>query len=211
MAERIFKQCLYENTDIHPTKKALIETFLLLAEQQGFLKIRIENVLKQSGISKGSLYHHFTDFDDLVGEAKAQVFLSGAKRTVDNINFMVEQSKSAKDIKTLGRALLSETLTVEGVRRRQMRARILGTAMDDPKLLEYVLTTQQWVTEEITEAVVSAKCKGLVKQDVDPHLSAVFVQTNVLGKIVDDVSYAPVKPDDWTDWVISILDYKIFA
>jgi len=104
-----------------------------------------------------------------------------------------------------------ETLAVEGVLQRQMRARILGASMKYPKLMEHVLVTQQWITEEITETITNAKYKGLIKQDVDSHIAAVFIQTYVFGKIVDDISYTPVDPDDWADWIMSILDHKIFS
>lgn len=211
MTKTIFNRHSSERPDVHPTKKALIDTFLQLAEQQDLSKIRIENVLEQSGISKGSLYHHFVDFDDLVGEAQAQIFASTTKRTIDSINFVVEQSNSAEELKASVRALILETLTAEGVLQRQMRARILGAAMKYPKLFEHVLVTQQCLTEEITEAITNAKRKGMVKQGVDSHLAAVFIQTYIFGKIVDDISYAPVNPDNWADWVISILDHKIFV
>lgn len=211
MAKAIFNRRLSEHSDIHPTKKTLIDTFLQLAEQQDFSKIRIENVLERSGISKGSLYHHFTDFDDLVAEAQARVFARVTKRTLDSINFVVNQSKSAADLKASVRGLILETLTADGVLQRQMRARIIGVSMKYPKLLEHVLVTQQWLTEEITETITNAKSKGLVKQDVDSHLAAVFIQTYIFGKIVDDISYAPVDPDDWADWIMSILDHKLFS
>jgi AcrR family transcriptional regulator len=211
MTKAIFNRHSSEHPDIHPTKKALIDTFLRLAEQQDFSKVRIENVLERSGISKGSLYHHFTDFDDLIAEAKAKVFTSATKRTVDSINFVVNQSKSAEDLKASVRGLIMETLAVEGVLQRQMRARILGASMKYPKLMEHVLVTQQWLTEEITETITNAKYKGLIKQDVDSHIAAVFIQTYVFGKIVDDISYTPVDPDDWADWIMSILDHKIFS
>jgi len=211
MAKTVNKRRSSEHPDIHPTKKALIETFLRLADQQDLSKIRIENVLEHSGISKGSLYHHFTDFDDLVAEAKAQIFASSTKRTVDSINFVVNQSKSAEELRASVRGLILETLTADGVLQRQMRARILGTSITYPKLLEHVLVTQQWLTEEITATITNAKYRGLVKQSVDSHLAAVFIQTYIFGKIVDDISYAPVDPDDWADWIMSILDHKIFS
>ena len=55
---------------LHPTKRALITTVL---EQLKTLKpseITSESVLDKSGISKGSLYHHFEDFDDLIETAQ---------------------------------------------------------------------------------------------------------------------------------------------
>ena len=55
---------------LHPTKRALIETVLELLKSVKPNELTSESVLEKSGISKGSLYHHFEDFDDLIETAE---------------------------------------------------------------------------------------------------------------------------------------------
>jgi AcrR family transcriptional regulator len=56
----------------HPTKRALIDAVKLLLEQQPMSELTSEQVLEFSGKSKGSLYHHFEDFGDLVEHAQLE-------------------------------------------------------------------------------------------------------------------------------------------
>ena len=69
----------------------------------------------------------------------------------------------------------------------------------------------QILTNEISEILTRAKERGLVKMSVDTKLAAVFIQGYTFGKIVDDTSNAPVDSNDWTDWIMSILEYKILS
>lgn len=195
----------------HPTRKKLIATFLRLGEAQDFSTITVDAVLGEAQISKGSLYHHFNDFDDLLAQAKAHLFSIGVDRSIEMMGTMLEKSKTAEDFKALIRVLILDTLTPQGVHNRLMRARILGSSMRLPKLQEYVHTEQRRMTEEIAGIFMDAKGKGFVKQDVDPHLAAVFIQAYTFGKVVDDVSDAPIAADDWADWIMSILTHKILA
>jgi len=195
----------------HPTRGKLIATFLRLGEAQDFSTITVEMVLGEAGVSKGSLYHHFHDFDDLLAQAKAHLFSIGINRSVEMMRTILDKSETAEEFKSLIRALILDTLTPQGVHHRLMRARILGASMRLPKLQEYVQAEQRRLTEEIAGLFIGAKGKGLVKKGLDPHLAAVFIQAYTFGKVFDDVSDAPIAPDDWADWIMSILTYKIIA
>lgn len=197
--------------ETHPTRDKLIESFLRLGETQDFSTITVETVLGEAGVSKGSLYHHFNDFDDLLAQAKAHLFSIGINRSIEMMTTILDKSETVEDFKSLIRALILDTLTPQGVHHRLMRARILGASMRFPKLQEYVQAEQRRLTEEIAGLFIGAKGKGLVKKGLDPHLAAVFIQAYTFGKVFDDVSDAPIAPDDWADWIMSILTYKIIA
>jgi len=49
-------------TQPHPTKVALIEVVKEMIAEFGADGFTVEMVLAESGISRGSLYHHFEDF-----------------------------------------------------------------------------------------------------------------------------------------------------
>ena len=65
-----------ENAD-HPTRARLLEATIELLEQQSPDELQIDSILRASGVSKGSLYHHFEDGRALIDEALLRKFASG--------------------------------------------------------------------------------------------------------------------------------------
>jgi AcrR family transcriptional regulator len=61
------------STRPHPTKVALLEVVKGMVAEYGADGFTVEMVLAESGISRGSLYHHFEDFPDLVEEALLEI------------------------------------------------------------------------------------------------------------------------------------------
>jgi AcrR family transcriptional regulator len=57
-------------TSLHPTKTKLIETAVSLIDEFGPIGFTVDALLERSSISKGSLYHHFVDFSDVIEQAQ---------------------------------------------------------------------------------------------------------------------------------------------
>jgi len=73
-------------TDRHPKSEAL-HTAVALLDERAPDEITVERVLSESGVSKGSLYHHYRDFNDLLDRAQVQRFT----RLVDASIAMIAQ------------------------------------------------------------------------------------------------------------------------
>jgi AcrR family transcriptional regulator len=193
----------------HPTRQKLIDAFLQMAEDDHFGKIKVGDLLKKAGISKGSLYHHFADFDDLLAEAMAYAFSVGVNRSIQLLDGTLEKINSREDLQLLFRRLTLDTLTPEGKRQRVMRAKVMGASVQYPKLDAVVRAAQTQLTRKFEEMFLLAGRKGFLKPGLNLHLCAVFIQAYTFGKIIDDMSGEAVDPDDWADWIVSILTYKI--
>ncbi len=57
-------------TTFHPTKRLLVETVAGMLEAKKPSEILADGVLESSGVSKGSMYHHFEDLQELVETAR---------------------------------------------------------------------------------------------------------------------------------------------
>ena len=55
---------------MHPTKQILLETTVALLDELPSDEVTSDTVLRRSGISKGSLYHHFPDYGHLIDDAE---------------------------------------------------------------------------------------------------------------------------------------------
>lgn len=67
---------------LHPTKQLLLETGLVLLLEQGYNDLGIQTLLKETGVPKGSFYHHF--------DSKADFALQVVDLYMDRVHHALE-------------------------------------------------------------------------------------------------------------------------
>src|SRR4051812_12979287 len=71
-------------TKAEATRRALIASGRTLFGSQGYANTSVDEVVRDAGVTKGALYHHFKDKDDLfravVEEVKLEVTTAAADR-----------------------------------------------------------------------------------------------------------------------------------
>jgi AcrR family transcriptional regulator len=188
---------------IHPTKEKLIETMISLMEENALASILVDDVLRESNISKGSLYHHFENFDDLVEAALIARFAAGVDSSIYLVSEAVNGAKSSEEL--LEKIVLVTSATQGRTRSkfRLERARVIGLSVNSPKLLESLEREQERLTTAMADIVREGQEKGWVSKTFDAKTIAVFLQAYTLGRVIDDVAGKDQQIDsnDWNDVV----------
>ena len=83
---------------IHTTKEKLIQTFLDLSKTNSWHEITSDMVLDTSGITKGSLYHHFDYFGELIETVRVRRFSQWVDESIITLTNHLSASKSREDI-----------------------------------------------------------------------------------------------------------------
>ena len=188
---------------IHPTKEKLIATMVSLMDEHALSNIQVDDVLRESNISKGSLYHHFENFDELVEAALIHRFASSVDLSIELVSGAVNGAKSAEEFV----AKIIEVTTVTQGRERSKfrleRARVIGLSVNSPRLLEQLEQEQDRLTAAMADVVREAQEKGWVSKTYDAQTIAVFMQAYTLGRVIDDVASEEqhVDSNDWNDVV----------
>lgn len=188
---------------IHPTKEKLIETMAGLMDERALHEIQVDDVLRESNISKGSLYHHFENFEDLTEAALIARFSNSVDRSIELVAGAVNDAKSADEFVE---KIIYVTTVTQGPERSQFRrerARVIGLSVNSPKLAALLAKEQDRLTEAMTDVVREGQGKGWVSDKFDPKTIAVFMQAYTLGRVIDDVASkdGSVNSDDWNDVV----------
>jgi len=68
------------------TKELILHTTLEIMLEEGTKAITTRNIVKRSGIGKGSLYHHFDTIDDIIFEA-TMIMLNEYTKSIKDIKF----------------------------------------------------------------------------------------------------------------------------
>jgi AcrR family transcriptional regulator len=84
---------------LHPTGIELVKTVDQLLDLKRADEITSEEVLKESGISKGSLYHHFVDLPDLVETTLIYRYSKWIDLSIQRMSGLLNTAKTPKALK----------------------------------------------------------------------------------------------------------------
>lgn len=190
---------------IHPTRLRLLKTACELIDKHAADDITVEMVLKESGVVRGSLYHHFEDFGDLIETAMAELFTASVDSSAVLIAEHLRNARDREEFLSGFRAILGELQSESRRRFRFRRARLLALAEHRPRLMKRIAAEQARLTAAFTDMFVLCQERGWFNTDFDPKAAAAFIQAYTFGKLIDEVSADPSDPDGWNDLVVKIF------
>jgi AcrR family transcriptional regulator len=189
----------------HPTKSSLIECAADLLDKYRFDEITVEMILDRSGISKGSLYHHFEDIYHLLEAAMIVRYARYVDANIAALQSLLSTAKTGEEF-YLGLSQLSAITQGEGMKRaRQERALTIGRAITSPRMSILLQGEQQRLTDALVQLIKNAQARKLCNAEIDSHSLAVLMQAWTLGKIVDDLSENPVDNDAYLALVNRVI------
>jgi len=190
----------------HPTKVALVNTVVELLENHRADEITSEQVLEISSISKGSLYHHFIDFSALIDTARVIRYSRWVDRSIQLLTDVTTSTKTREEFFAGLTEVTKLTQSPSSRSSRFERARILGLAEGNPRLMHDLGEEQQRLTDSITDLVREGQERGYMRKDLDASAIAVLIQAYTLGRIVDDVTVNHVDPEKWIQLISEVVE-----
>jgi AcrR family transcriptional regulator len=194
----------------HPTALALLEAAVELLETVPMETLTIAMVLERTGISHGSLYHHFDDFADLVEKAVVHRYTRSLKDSLVFVRTLLD-SADREEFRRRVEAFLHVTVSSERRKNRLDRIEVLGALQGHPRLVGNIARAQQDITDEQAEIYREFQRRGWIRSDLDPFAMSAFVQAIVVGRIVDDVSERPIDDDAWRAVALATFRTVLFA
>ena len=189
----------------HPTKLKLIEAVAALLKKYKSGDISVEMVLAESNISKGSLYHHFENLDDLIEMALLARYAKWVDINVATMSHILVNAKSSKDIYSGLVEVTAQSQDRNLSKERFFRAETLAKANSSPRFAKKLQDLQQQLTDSLTDLIREAQEKNYYDKSNDPKAVAVFIQAYTLGKIVDDMSSSQVNQENYNSLINKII------
>ena len=191
--------------NLHPTGVELVKACDRLLDIKRPDQINTEEILSESGISKGSLYHHFVDLPDLIETTLIYRYSKWIDLSIQRMSSLLSSAKSAKALKE---ALFQVTFATQKDSLKNMRierAGIFAEAQQNSRLSEKLIAETERMTTSIEDLVREVIDRKLFKPGLNARAVAVFIQAYTLGLIVNDFTTNKVTFEDWTTLINQII------
>lgn len=192
-------------TKFHPTKHRLLDTAVALIDEFGPIGFTVDSLLEKSTISKGSLYHHFVDFSDVIEQAQVMRFSRYVDEDINALINALSSATSGAQLRSRFESLVLATSDPSRADARSDRATIVGLARHSKNFATALGAEQQRLTDALADISREAQEKGFIDREVDVRVLATFLQTYTLGFVLNDITTDPIDPQAWSKFVGAVL------
>jgi AcrR family transcriptional regulator len=197
--------------EIHPTRDLIVATAATLMKAKGVGALHIDDILEETGLSRGALYHHFKNVDEIIESALLATYAEGINANIQFVRNVLASAKTADEFRTgVFNANIAYARNEQLRDVRKLRAHAMATTATAPMLKDALAHQQQLLTNEYINVISEAQKNGWVRESLDPTALATFIQAYSFGVIVDDVSESHVHADKWISIIEDFYDNCVF-
>jgi AcrR family transcriptional regulator len=178
-----------------PLRERLLTAAVQVFARKGYAGTKIQDIVREAGLSTGAVYGRFGSKDELLREAVIQ-------RTANVARFEADGAVLVADLITRLAGLHDEPLRdAEAVR---LEAYV--TARREPEVATAIADAQASWRAAVQPLVEAAVADGTVAADVDPEAVLYFLRTVHLGLLLQRGAGTPTpEPAAWDDLMTKII------
>lgn len=172
-------------------------------ENGGESSVRVQEISAKTGVSIGSIYHHFGDRDGLIRATYVHNFAANIQEDIGRAKRFMDKMHSTQEIAEHYDEMLA--FLVDHFRHvpADKRANIIGNTTGRPLLRAALAEVQHGLTEQLTEVMQLLQDRGMLKPHLSPRSAAVMVLGMLHGRIVAEIDTSPVSEHEWNQAMIS--------
>lgn len=174
-------------TDKTSTRDRLIEAAIGIIETGGEAAVRVDVVTEQVGVTKPSLYHFFGDRGGLVTAAYAEMYRRSLLHGLREFHDAIVDSATPEEYRRIIESTVVSFGTAEGVRRRAIRASVIGSAVTRPTLQAAIVTVNREEAGLLARALEIGVKRGWSNLRHSPQATAYWWWGVVNGRHLIDV------------------------
>jgi len=165
--------------------------------------VRIQELSDATGVSIGSIYHHFGDRDGLIRATHAHNFASVIAADIPRVKEFISRMSSTAEMAEHYEEMLNFVKSHFSVQSALERAAIVGNTAGRPKLQQELGEVQTQLTDGVTEVMVIAQERNMLKEHLNPRAAATVMLGILFGKAIAELDNNPVSEHDWSRAMLS--------
>lgn len=194
-----------KNANGASTMETLIEFGIAELKRSGSIDFNLENVLRESGVSRGSLYHHFGSRHGLISHCEAQLLKESLKSENELIRLLIESDKSGEELFTMLSAFIRTMGSDAMLNQRGRRIRTIAASMEDDNLRAMLADSQIKGSQYLADSYEIAKQQGLIKPKVEIETIVYLTQAMFLGRVLVDITEREDLSDSINEAIVLVL------
>jgi AcrR family transcriptional regulator len=195
---------------LHPTKEELINTVVIMLDTSTLDEITSEHVLDISGISRGSLYHHFEDFSELLELALVRRFASYVDKSLEVLSHLLDSCNTREELIARLRDTSQYFQSPELAAIRLERFAAISRVPNNPRMSKYLGFEQERLTELMADLYQEILARGWGNPKMEPRTASVMLQALTLGRVVDDITEDHVNHENWLTMIEIVMQQVFF-
>jgi AcrR family transcriptional regulator len=172
-------------------------------ENGGESSVRVQEISAKTGVSIGSIYHHFGDRDGLIRATYVHNFAANIQEDIGRAKRFMDKMHSTQEIAEHYDEMLAFLVDHFKHVPADKRANIIGNTTGRPLLRAALAEVQHGLTEQLTEVMQLLHDRGMLKPHLSPRSAAVMVLGMLHGRIVAEIDTSPVSEHEWNQAMIS--------
>lgn len=196
-----------DSTRNSDSRGQLIDVTLRMILERGIDGVRVDDIVEEVGVTKGSLYWHFEDRNGLIKAAIAEQIRRFSDETITGMSKAITQSASKEDYLARILPFIIDPFDQHQVRDRWGRLSILVETQNDPELKAMMHDVQSRHLEVVVELMADAQHRGFLRADLDPRSVATALNViNIGSNIIDVLGENGPKPEDWWNLILFFVN-----
>jgi len=173
---------------LHPTAQKLVDVVTEMMEENPYDTLKSEIVLERCGLSRGPLYHHFVDFQDLIETAQIQIYQRYATGISQALADLIASCAESEQLKIGFASFVNQVANEATVKSRLELIGIVHNAHATAGFRKKFLPAQEQINLSWIEMYRFCLDHGWADPTIEPRAFAVLMQSTVFGRIMNNIS-----------------------
>jgi AcrR family transcriptional regulator len=173
--------------------------------EHGPVGFNLDRVIAASGVSRGSIYHHFGSRAGVITAVEAADLLGVYRAGNEATRSVVERATNGIEIIDWLRTALEFGGAEDGRRARSRRVATLAAAEQIPALREVIGEYQREGVEYYAETLGIARGRGLIDPQAPISGIANLIQSVLLGRALVDLLDDPEQDAAWAETAVAAI------
>jgi AcrR family transcriptional regulator len=186
-----------------PTVARAIDATIGLIDEFGEERLRIQDVTVRSGVTNGSLMHHFGSREGLIAAALATRY---DRSVAERIRTFGALTGPPEVVATGLGAVLVGTGQPLRMESRLARLRALSFARHRPELRQALTDSLRAAERALADRLRVGQASGQLVEGITAGALTVFAEASTVGMLVDGALLEPLPSEDWEAFFAVLLE-----